>query len=200
MSKLRDKKNRHDRFHKKAKAQGFRARAAFKLEHIDNKVGLFKSGQRVCDLGCSPGSWLQYAAGKVGSRGRLVGLDRTLIEINLPNVRVMAGDVNEVTADELLGDDFDAFDVVMSDMAPDTSGVRSLDQDRSEMLFERALYLAEQSLAEGGHFAGKLFQGRGFQDLVKHCRQRFERVKIVKPPASRQESIEQYVVGLGFRG
>ena len=155
-------------------------------------------GQRVLDLGCSPGSWLQYAGSKVGATGVLVGIDRTAIDLELPNLRTMVGDVNEVEIETLLGDQ-KAFDVVMSDMAPDTSGIRRLDQDRSEMLFERALQIAEETLDPGGHFAGKIFQGAGFQGLIKHCRDRFDKVRIVKPPASRTESIEQYIVGLGFR-
>ena len=199
MSKLSDRRFRHDRFHKKARKEGYVARAAYKLETVDNKAGLFEPGQRVLDLGCSPGSWLQYAARQIGPKGQLVGIDRGPIELTLPNLRVVVGNVFEVEITELCGD-LDNFDVVLSDMAPDTSGVRRLDQDRSEALFERALEIAEATLSPGGNFAAKLFQGAGFQDLIKHCRERFEKVKMVKPPSSRSASIEQYVAGLGFRG
>jgi len=198
MSKLSDRRFRHDRFHQKARKEGYVARAAYKLQTIDEKVGLFAPGQRVLDLGCSPGSWLQYAARRVGASGHLVGIDRGPIDLTMPNLRVVVGNVFDIDIRELCGE-LDHFDVVLSDMAPDTSGVRRLDQDRSEALFERALEIAEAVLSPGGHFAAKLFQGSGFQGLIQHCRERFDKVRMVKPPSSRTASIEQYVVGTGFR-
>jgi 23S rRNA (uridine2552-2'-O)-methyltransferase len=158
---------------------------------------LFQPGQRVLDLGCRPGSWLQYAAGKVGPKGHLVGIDREPIEaiIPAPGARVIVGDVFTVTPEELKGD-LAAFDVVLSDMAPDTSGVRQLDQARSETLFERALELAETLSAPGGHFVGKLFMGPAFQELIGRCRRGWEKAATIKPKSSRAESIEQYVVAL----
>jgi 23S rRNA (uridine2552-2'-O)-methyltransferase len=134
----------------------------------------------------------------VGPRGHLTGLDRAPLDITLPGARVLVGDVYEISPEELRGE-LEAFDVVLSDMAPDTSGVRSLDQARSETLFERAIEIAELTLAPGGNFTGKLFQGPAFQDLVKRCRGGFERVALHKPKSSRRESIEQYVVALGRR-
>lgn len=193
-----DKRNaRLDHFHRKAKKQGYRARAVFKLEAIDQKVKLFKRGDRVLDLGCAPGSWLQYARARVGPKAPLVGIDRTELPESIPGARLLVGDVLEVDPMELLGD-LDYFDVVLSDMAPDTTGVRNVDQARSEALFECALELAIATLARGGHFVGKLFQGPDFQALVKRCRREFAAVKIIKPDASRKRSIEQYVVGRGF--
>ena len=199
MSKLSDRRNRHDVFHRRARQQGFRARAVFKLEEIDQKVELLRQGDRVLDLGCAPGSWLQYCRTRVGAGGHLVGIDRAPLQADIPGARLLVGDVLEITPEELRGD-LPAFDVVLSDMAPDTTGVRHLDQARSENLFERALDLAEALLAPGGNFVGKLFQGPAFPDLVKRCRSLFDNVKIVKPKGSRQQSIEQYVVGRGFRG
>ncbi|WP_428261112.1 RlmE family RNA methyltransferase [Haliangium sp.] len=199
MTKLSDRRNRHDAFHRRARQRGFRARAVFKLEEIDHKLKLLGRGQRVLDLGCAPGSWLQYARTRVGPSGHLVGIDRGALDPPVPGARLLVGDVFEVTPEALL-DDLDAFDVVLSDMAPDTIGVRHVDQARSEALFERALELAEATLAPGGCFVGKLFQGPAFVDLVKHCRREFEAVKIIKPKGSRQRSIEQYVVARGFRG
>ena len=174
-------------------------------------------GDRVLDLGCAPGSWLQHAAGKVGApkAGALVGLDRTPIG-ELPGARILVGDVMTISPQELLGP-LAHFDVVLSDMAPDTSGVRNMDQARSEALFERALELAVAVLSSpttgaaalagsagrarrGGNFVGKLFQGPEFQNLIKRCRALFEEVRLCKPESSRQASIEQYVVCLGFRG
>jgi 23S rRNA (uridine2552-2'-O)-methyltransferase len=155
----------------------------------------------VLDLGCAPGSWLQYARQQVGDRGTLVGLDRP-VGIGsmkaLPNARLITGDVMTVSIEELRGD-LPGFDVVLSDMAPDTSGIRNLDQMRSEALFERALEIAKAVLAPGGNFVGKLFQGPDFKKLTESVRARFEIAKTAKPASSRQISIEQYVVGKGFR-
>jgi 23S rRNA (uridine2552-2'-O)-methyltransferase len=197
--KLSDRVARHDRFHQQAKREGFRARSIFKLEEIDERVHLLRPGDRVLDLGCAPGSWLQYAHTRVGAGGTLVGIDRVPLDPPLPGARTLVGDVLTVDPRELLGD-LAAFDVVLSDMAPDTTGVRHLDQARSEMLFERALDIAEATLAIGGSFVGKLFQGPDFHKLVVRCRLRFDQVKIIKPEGSRTRSIEQYVIGRGYRG
>jgi 23S rRNA (uridine2552-2'-O)-methyltransferase len=189
LSKLRDRSHRHDVFHRRAKQQGFAARSVFKLEEIDQKFHLFRRGARVLDLGCKPGSWLQYAGGMVGPDGALVGIDRTPLEKPVPGARLLVGDVFAVSVDEL----------VLSDMAPDTSGVRSLDQARSEGLFERALEIAELTLAQGGHFVGKLFQGPDWQRLLKRGREGFAEVRTMKPASSRRESIEQYVIAKNRR-
>jgi 23S rRNA (uridine2552-2'-O)-methyltransferase len=152
----------------------------------------------VLDLGCRPGSWLQYAARVVGAGAALVGIDRTPLDVALPRARILVGDVFTVSVDELRGE-LAAFDVVLSDMAPDTTGVRSMDQARSEALFERALEIAEATLDRRGNFVGKLFQGPDWQRLVKRVREGFDEARTVKPAGSRKESIEQYVVGLGRR-
>ena len=195
--KLDRRRSRRDHFHRKAKSQGFRARAIFKLEAIDQKMRLLSRGARVLDLGCAPGSWLQYARTRVGPKGQLVGLDRAPLDPPIPGARLLVGDVHEIPPEELLGE-LEHFDVVLSDMAPDTTGVRHVDQARSEVLFERALDLAEAMLAPGGHFVGKIFQGPDFQKLLKRCRTGFAAVKVVKPKASRSRSIEQYIVARGF--
>lgn len=211
MSRLGDRRVRRDRFHQQAKRDGFRARAVYKLDELDRQFGLLVHGDRVLDLGCAPGSWLQHAAQKVGApaAGALVGIDRTEIPA-VGGARILVGDVMKVTPEELLGP-LPAFDVVLSDMAPDTSGIRSMDQARSEALFERAFEIAVLTLRgpsaspsgkakRGGHFAGKLFQGPEFPNIIKLCRTRFEEVRLCKPESSRQASIEQYVVCLGFKG
>ncbi|ACY19184.1 RlmE family RNA methyltransferase [Haliangium ochraceum] len=199
MSKLSDRRNRHDVYHQRARKRGFLARAVFKLEEIDDKLDLFRRGDRVLDLGCAPGSWLQYCRTRVGPTGELVGIDRGPLDAEIPGARLLSGDVFEVAPETLQGP-LEAFDVVLSDMAPDTTGIRHLDQARSESLFERALDIADAVLAPGGNFVGKLFQGPAFSDLVKRCRRDFDAVKIVKPKGSRQRSIEQYVVARGRRG
>ena len=198
MAKLDDRGTRRDRFHQKAKKQGFLARAVFKLEELDQQFKLFKPGQRVLDLGCSPGSWLQYARSKVGDKGVLVGLDRGPLRGDVAGARIVVGDVMNIDIAELKGD-LPAFDVVLSDMAPDTSGIRHLDQARSEALFERALEIATVVLAPGGNFVGKLFQGPDFKKLTEAVRAKFEVAKSAKPESSRQISIEQYVIGKGFK-
>jgi 23S rRNA (uridine2552-2'-O)-methyltransferase len=112
MSKLSDRRSRHDVFHRRARQQGFRARAVFKLEEIDQKLELLRRGDRVLDLGCAPGSWLQYCRTRVGPTGQLVGIDRAPLEADLPGARLLVGDVHEVAADELLGE-LEAFYVVL---------------------------------------------------------------------------------------
>jgi 23S rRNA (uridine2552-2'-O)-methyltransferase len=198
LSKLRDRSHRHDSFHRRGRQQGFAARSVFKLEEIDHKHHVLRPGARVLDLGCRPGSWLQYAAKVVGERGALVGLDRAPLDVTIPRARLLVGDVFEIPVEELRGE-LEAFDVVLSDMAPDTSGVRSADQARSEALFERALELAELALDRKGNFVGKLFMGPDWQRLIKRAREGFSEVRTVKPAGSRKESIEQYVVALGRR-
>ncbi len=199
MSKgLADRSARRDRFHQKAKREGFLARAVYKLQELDDKFELFAPDQRVLDLGCSPGSWLQYARSQVGARGQLVGLDRTKLDGDVAGARVVVGDVMTIDVAELLGE-LPAFDVVLSDMAPDTSGIRSMDQARSEALFERALEIATQVLSPTGNFVCKLFMGPEFKKLLEDVRKRFAVAKTVKPDSSRQISIEQYVIGKGFR-
>jgi|SRR5688572_15312704 23S rRNA (uridine2552-2'-O)-methyltransferase len=199
MSKLDDRRARRDVFHQRAQKAGFRARAVFKLEELDQQFEILHKGDRVLDLGCAPGSWLQYARTRVGPEAPMVGLDRAPIAGGIPNARIVVGDVHTITPAELLGE-LKAFDVVMSDMAPDTSGIRSADQARSEALFERALELAVALLAPGGNFVGKLFQGPDFKKLIDACRARFGVVKTAKPASSRSYSIEQYVVAREFRG
>jgi 23S rRNA (uridine2552-2'-O)-methyltransferase len=197
--RLDDRSTRHDRFHQKAKKEGFLARAVYKLQEIDEKHRIFDGGHRVLDLGCAPGSWLQYASQTIGERAVIVGLDRAPLERPPRGARIVIGDVAKIDVAELLGD-LPAFDVVLSDMAPDTSGVRHMDQARSEALFERALEIAIQVLAPGGNFVGKLFQGADFKKLNEQVRMAFTTAKTAKPASSRQISIEQYVIGKSFRG
>jgi 23S rRNA (uridine2552-2'-O)-methyltransferase len=198
MSKLHERSNRHDVFHQKARREGFAARSVFKLQEIDEKVRLFRGVRRVLDLGCRPGSWLQYAARMIGPGAALVGLDRTALDVVIPGARILIGDVFTIEPAELRGD-LGGFDLVLSDMAPDTSGIRSLDQARSEALFARALDVADAVLVAGGAFLGKLFQGPELPDLLKRCRAAYDKVNVVKPKSSRSDSIEQYVVALGRR-
>jgi 23S rRNA (uridine2552-2'-O)-methyltransferase len=199
-NRLSDRSARRDRFHLKAKREGFAARAVYKLEEIHTKHAVFERGMtRVLDLGCAPGSWLQYSRQRIGDSARLVGLDRGPLARPPAGARIVVGDVMTISEVELLGE-LPAFDIVLSDMAPDTSGIRQLDQARSEALFERALEIATHVLAPGGNFVGKLFQGPDFKRLTEAVRAAFAVQKTAKPASSRQISIEQYVIGKGFRG
>lgn len=192
-----DPRVRHDPFFHKARAAGFAARSVFKLEEIDRRVRLLRAGDRVLDLGCTPGSWLQYAVQVVGAHGAVVGIDRNPLPRPVPGARVLVGDIFTATDDELLGP-LKAFDVVLSDMAPDTTGVRSADQARSARLFAEAMTRSIRLLAPGGAFVGKLFQGPDFEDVRRHLASRFADVKIIKPDSSRAQSIEIFLVGKGF--
>lgn len=189
-----------DPYVKKAQQEGWRSRAVFKLQEIDKKQRLFRNGSVVVDLGAAPGGWSQYAAAKVLPKGRIIAID--LLEIEpLDGVEFIRGDFTEdIALQQLLsalGDD--QADLVMSDMAPNITGMRSVDQPRSMYLAELALELAVQTLRSGGVFVTKVFMGEGFDELVKSCRARFGSVKVQKPAASRAESRETYIAARGFR-
>jgi 23S rRNA (uridine2552-2'-O)-methyltransferase len=183
-----------DHYFRRAKKEGFIARSVYKLEEVDRRVRLLRPGQRVLDLGCHPGSWLQYCARAVGKRGLVVGVDTRTISIKLPpHVHFIQADVFELLPADL-NHISDEFDVVLSDLAPATTGIRSVDSSRSFTLFQRALSLADDFLVPGGHFLGKIFQGPGFDEMVKELKSRFGKVKGIKPRATRKESKEIFLV------
>lgn len=199
---LRDRRKRQDRFYRRAKREGYAARSVFKLEQLDRRFRLFRGGQRVLDLGCRPGSWLQYAAARVGAKGHVVGLDRQELDSPPPqNTTVVVGDVLELPPGQLR----DAlpgghcFHVVLSDMAPDTTGIPFADQARSSELFGRALDLALELGCPAGSFVGKIFMGEGFQQALERVRRHFGKTTTVKPEATRSSSTELYVVALQRR-
>ncbi len=215
-----------DHYFEQAKREGFAARSAYKLEQIDRRQRLLRPGQRVLDLGCAPGSWLQYAAGRVGPKGRVLGVDLQPVTVPLPEqVHVLQGDVFELPAAALLyeplasegaprdalfdvaphGAHFDVapngalFDIVLSDMAPKTSGIPSADAARSADLALRALVLAEAVLKPGGDLLVKVFQGARLAEVRKAFAAAFERVSLEKPAASRSESVEIFLLARGLR-
>jgi 23S rRNA (uridine2552-2'-O)-methyltransferase len=199
-----------DHYFRQAKREGYAARSAYKLEEIDRRRGLLRPGMRVLDLGCAPGSWLQYAAARVGERGEVIGIDLRLVTVILPPwVRAIQGDVFETRPEawaQTLSGQGQCFDLILSDMAPKTTGVPSGDAARSAALALRALELAGMTLArggtllrQGGALLVKVFQGARFPDLRQGFRERFDRVTVEKPKASRAESVELYLLGLGFR-
>jgi len=184
----------------KAREQGYRSRAVFKLAEIQQKDRIIKPGQLVLDLGAAPGGWSEYAQQIVGDQGKLIALDLLPIE-PIAGVEFIQGDFTEQqTLDRLLVliDDH-RLDLVLSDMAPNLSGMDSVDQPRSIYLAELAFDLARQFLAADGVFVIKLFQGEGFEDLISLLRLSFKSVRFRKPDASRARSSEIYAVCCGLR-
>jgi 23S rRNA (uridine2552-2'-O)-methyltransferase len=187
-----------DRFTNRAKKEGFAARSVYKLEEIDRRVRLFRPGQRVLDLGAAPGSWAQYVAAKVGAKGRIVAVDLNPLRVALPPfVEVRQMDVLAASMEDVVA--LGVFDVVVSDMAPHTTGIRDADFANSAELAERALVVAAAVLAPGGKFLAKIFQGGDFPEVRAKFRAVFDEVRVLKPEASRRESSEVYLAGLGRR-
>ncbi len=186
-----------DAYFKRAKKEGYLARSVYKLKEIDQRYRLFKKGNRVLDLGASPGSWLQYIAQVVGPKGRVLGLDLNPIRWENPPAfvqfwerDVLKWDVNEAKKVA------DAFDVVVSDMAPATTGIKDVDTFRSIKLANRALEIALALLRLQGHFVCKVLEGGEMKDFLLKCKQQFSFVKVFKPQSSRRESREVFVVAL----
>ena len=192
-------KNRwEDHYARRAKKENFPARSVYKLKEIQQKYRLIKPGDAVLDLGCAPGSWLLYAAELTGKQGRVVGIDLTPLEnVRLPEyVRVLTGDVNQADQHlfEMIGSEFD---VVMSDMAPATTGNRIVDNARSFDLCQAALAFARKLLVPGGGFVCKIFQGEDFSEFTDSVKGVFLKYKIFKPQSSRKASKEIFIIGMG---
>jgi 23S rRNA (uridine2552-2'-O)-methyltransferase len=193
----------NDPYVARAKREGYRSRAAFKLLEVDDRYHLLKPGQRVVDLGAAPGGWSQIAAARVGSRdgkGRVVGID--LLEIEpMPGVEFIQLDFLDETAPQRLIDLLGGpADVVMSDMAANTTGHKKTDHLRIIGLAEAAIHFAREILAPGGVFIAKVFQGGTENQLLADLKRDFAVVRHVKPAASRADSSELYVLATGFRG
>ena len=187
---------RPDAFTKAAKAQGYPARSVFKLEEIDRRVRLLRQGQRVLDLGAAPGSWSMYASQKIGLGGKLLAVDLSPILMSLgTNTEVSQGDALSLTNADLAR--FAPYDVVLSDMAPSTSGNRDADQARSFELFMRAVDVALSLGAPGSAFVGKLFMGEDFTHARDALRTAYGEVRVLRPEGTRTSSFEVFLVGLG---
>jgi len=184
----------------KAREQGYRSRAVFKLAEIQQKDRIIKPGQLLLDLGAAPGGWSEYAQQIVGDQGKVIALDLLPIE-PIAGVEFLQGDFTEQqTLDQLLVlIDDRRLDLVLSDMAPNLSGMDSVDQPKSMYLAELAFDLARQFLAAEGVFVIKLFQGEGFEDFISLLRLSFKSVRFRKPDASRARSSEIYAVCCGLR-
>ena len=190
----------NDPFVQRAKSEGWRARAAYKLMEIDDKDKLIRPGMIVVDLGAAPGSWSQVANKRVGEVGRVFALNLLPME-PIPGVEFMQGDFHDEEFverfEEILGGR--QVDLVMSDIAPNISGIPSSDQARSVYLAELALDFAQKHLAQGGRFLVKVFQGEGFDAFRKQMENEFKSVLVRKPQASRGRSSEVYLLGSGKR-
>lgn len=182
-----------------AQREGYRARAAYKLREIDDKHRILIPGARVVDLGAAPGSWCQVALERIGEQGRVVGID--LLEVTpLVGVTLLQGDMTDPGTPERVQAALDGpADVVLSDMAPNMTGQKRIDQLRVIATVEAALEFAEQVLTPGGAFLAKTLQSGSAQDLLARLKREFAKVRHVKPPASRAESAETYVLATGFK-
>ena len=185
-----------DRFTRDAKKAGYPARSVFKLEEIDRRARILRPGMHVLDLGAAPGSWAMYAAQKIGKNGKLLAIDLTPLEIALPPY----GTFVQADAFDLASNIHQAYapyDVVLSDMAPKTTGNRLGDQTRSYELYMRALEVASETLKEGGSFVGKIFMGEDLPLARAETRKIFEQERLIRPEGTRSVSYEIFVIGLG---
>ena len=190
-----------DSYVQRAKAEGYRSRASYKLIELDDKDRIFRKGQTVIDLGAAPGGWSQVAMERIGDNGTLIASDILPMD-PLAGVTFIQGDFTEQSVlDEILRClDERQVDVVISDMAPNMSGMASVDMPRAMDLLELAMDFSVQVLKPGGTFLTKVFQGEGFDQVLRGMRQQFEKVQSRKPGASRARSREQYQLCRGFHG
>ncbi len=203
----------NDTYVKLAQKDGFRARAAYKLQEIDDTLHLIKPGQLVVDLGCAPGAWSQYVRRKLSPRsatgggaavgelnGRIIGLDLLPME-PIEGVQFIQGDIREDAVLALLAEQLQGrlADVVVSDMAPNLSGISSVDAARIELLIELALEFAQAHLKPEGALVAKVFHGGSYDNLVQRFRDTFVTVKRIKPKASRDKSAETYLIGMQLK-
>jgi len=191
----------NDPYVKQAQIDGYRSRSAYKLIELNEKDRLIKPGMRILDLGSAPGGWSQVAGKLVGRKGRVLATDILPMD-PVPNVDFIQGDFNDesVVASLLAWLEGARFDLIISDIAPNLSGIDSADQAGSMYFLELALDTVRKTLKPGATFAAKMFQGSGSDEYVKELRKSFEKVLIRKPAASRAQSREVYIVAKGFKG
>lgn len=197
MGKAWVKGRRHDRFYRAAKKQDYRSRAAIKLSQIDRRIGLFRGGDVVVDLGATPGGWSQIARERVGPSGRVLAVDLTALA-PLPDVEFLRGDFRDPSVQALVFEKLRRpADVIVSDMAPKLSGNRAVDVAKTLDLADAALTFAKRAVRPGGSLLVKVFQGDGYPAFLRRVGQSFEVVKGLKPGASSPQSAEIYVLGRG---
>ncbi|KYG62406.1 50S rRNA methyltransferase [Bdellovibrio bacteriovorus] len=190
--------NPRDHYFRKAKQENFAARSVFKLEEIDQKFKIFRGVKTVLDLGASPGSWSQYASKVVGDHGRVLGVDLSPVTVKLKNAVFIQADLRDLNLEDIFKEHgfLPPFDIVMSDMAPKTTGIRMTDQARSMELCELALDVARRFLKKDGHFVCKLFHSDDFSKLRDEMKRVFQKVEAVKPDSTRKISKEIFLVGI----
>ena len=195
---MKSSKNRWaDHYSRQAKKDRYPARSVYKLKEIQSRYRLIRPGDKVLDLGCSPGSWLLYAAEIAGEKGKVIGIDLIPVTIGLPpQASVHVGDVRALE-DSLLEKLGQNFNTVISDMAPSTTGIKGVDETRSLDLCTAALAVARRFLAPGGTFLCKIFQGADFDAFSRRVKKNFSKQKIFKPQSSRKASREIYMIGTG---
>lgn len=197
-SKPKNPYKKADAFTKAAKAKGYPARSVFKLEEIDRRVRLLRPGQRVLDLGAAPGSWSLYAVQRIGPSGKLLAIDLSEISAALgPNATVVRGDALSLSNEDLKI--FAPYDVILSDMAPNTTGSKIADQARSFELLMRAVEIAKGLGAPGSSFVGKIFMGGDFEEARRAMRALFEEVRVIRPEGTRSNSSEVFLIGLKMK-
>jgi len=195
--------DRKDHFHQRAKREGYRSRAAFKLLEIQQSQRLLRPGQRVIDRGCWPGGWLQVTAEAVGPKGRIVGVDLAAIDPPIENENVIAfrSDITQASVTKELIDRLGGLaDVVLSDAAPKLTGIRAVDQAREGALLEGVEALLGDLLRVGGTLLVKILEGSDAVLVDRRLRGEFETAKSIKPSASRRGSSERYLLGRGYKG
>ena len=191
------RKGWNDHYARRAKKEKFPARSVYKLKEMQQKYKLVKKGDRVLDLGCAPGSWLLYAAELAGNRGQVVGIDLKPVTIKVPShVKVYTADILALD-DEFFRSEGKKFNVVISDMAPATTGSKHVDSARSFNLCQAALAIAQKVLNPGGSFVCKIFQGEDFKEFSDSVRIAFNKCKIFKPQSSRKASREIFLIAMG---
>ncbi|MDM8515923.1 RlmE family RNA methyltransferase [Desulfobacterales bacterium HSG16] len=199
MKKSSEKNKWEDHYSRQARKEGYPARSVYKLKEMQEKYRLIKKGSRVLDLGSAPGSWLVFAAQITGGRGQVTGIDLKPVKTRLPDhVRVLTGDILDLSEESqvLIGKNYH---VVISDMAPATTGRKDLDAIRSLELCEGAWEIARQTLVPKGSFVCKIFQGEDFKSFSDKVRASFMKYKIFKPKSTRKASREVYMIGMGIK-
>jgi 23S rRNA (uridine2552-2'-O)-methyltransferase len=190
----------NDHYARKAKKENYAARSVYKLQEIDDKYKIIRKGDQVLDLGCSPGSWSQYASEKIGLQGKLLGIDLKKVFLSLPNAVFMKGDILTLEMGPVLEEKgfTKPFDVVISDMAPDTTNNRFTDQMRSLELCEMALATAVKFLKPGGNFVCKIFESNEGNEFRKSLKEYFKEVHIMRPKSVQKSSKEIFLIGKHF--
>ncbi|OGL50105.1 MAG: hypothetical protein A3H37_07310 [Candidatus Schekmanbacteria bacterium RIFCSPLOWO2_02_FULL_38_14] len=194
--------NPRDSYWRRAKKEGYRSRASYKLIELNEKFKLLKRGDRVLDVGCAPGGWMQVALEIVGEKGFVYGVDIEKVEsFHKSNAEIIIADISKAEGRELILNKADGMlDAIISDIAPHTTGVKIADQAKSLELSKEAFRISKILLKESGNFLVKIFQGSDIKKFLEELKLNFREVKITKPEATRKGSAEVYIVGKGFMG